>query len=234
MKMIASLLLLALLTAGCQSGTSYNNHYRGSTPHVEDDVFVYVPESDRGDIATARAESSRMMDSVAVAKRDLDQEVQRLSLAEDQLETTGDEVDTARESLALARDSNEARREKEVENATRQLESARSRWRYGESAVAYNELRVDQLESGVALAKLRVTLADARIEFAKAHAVSKLDRPEAQDVSLPDFQACIDEHEARIAMAEVDADAWKKKLELRQKALDSRREASAKAEADAS
>src|SRR5262249_22304314 len=107
-------------------------------------------------------------------------------------------------------------------DAESRLEQARSRWHAAQASVAWHEAHLDQLKADVTLAKLRVDLADARVELAKAKAVSKLDRPAIYDVPVRDFEATVEDHETRLKMAEVDVDGWKKKVDLRQKALDAR------------
>ena len=223
MKLIATLPLLALLV-GCQSTTHdhvYNQHF-GSDPQVSDDVYVYVPESDRSDVDEARADSLKMKDTVAQAEHEVSVEAKRLDVAKSELGNAEDGVETAQKALELARESSQSDRKDSVDDAEGRLDQARHRWHAAQANVAWHEAHLDQLKADVTLAKLRVDLAEARIELAKAKAVSKLDRPEIYDVPVRDFEASVEDHETRIKMAEVDADAWKKKVELRQKALESR------------
>jgi len=223
MKLIATLPVLALLF-GCESTGHdhvYHQHF-GSDPRVSDDVYVYVPESDRSDVDEARADSLKMKDTVAQAEHEVSVEAKRLDLAKSELNNAQDGVETAQKELELARESSHDDRKDGVDDAEGRLDQARHRWHAAQANVAWHEAHLDQLKADVTLAKLRVDLAEARIELAKAKAVSKLDRPEIYDVPVRDFEASVEDHETRIKMAEVDADAWKKKVELRQKALEHR------------
>ena len=221
MKLLATLPLLALLF-GCES-TTHNQAYDddfGKDPRVSDDVFVYVPESERDEVDEARAEALEMKDTVDQAQHEVGLEAQRLDIAKSERNNAEDAVETARRELKVARDSAKDDRNDIVEDAEARVDGARRRWHAAQAKVALHEARLDQLKADVALAKLKVDLAEARIELAKAKAVSELDRPELYDLPVRDFEASVKEHETRLKMAEVDVDAWKKKAELRQKAYD--------------
>ena len=222
MQKISGFALLAVLTAGCQS-TPFNAHQsRFTNPTVSDDVLVNVPQSDRDGITKCRTEWNEMKDRVTIAENNVGQEKQRLNVAEAELDVSEDAVSAAKKGLSVARNSSESTREHEVDNAQEQLEGSQARWRSAKSKIAFTEAHIDQLDSEVDLAKLRVDLAGAKVELAKAQAVSKLDRPHSRDISVSEFQACVEEEASEVAMGEVDAAAWEKKVKLRQDALDKR------------
>ena len=220
MKTILGLALLASLAASCQTSPFNNHRYGYSTPTVDDKALVYVPESDRGGIAKARTEVNEMKDRVSIAERNVTQEKQRLGVAKDELKVADASVEASEKALDVAQNSDESVRSRDVSAAKQQLESAQARWRSAESKIAFLEAHIDQLKSDVELANMRVELGDARVELAKAKAVVKLDRPEARNISVSEFEASVEEKEAHVAMAEVDANAWEKKVKLRQEALD--------------
>ncbi len=223
MKTILSLsLLAALVSSGCQSSSFLGSSLRSSTPTVDEDILVYVPEANRSDITDARTERIKLQDSVNVAQRDIEIERQRISTAQDQLGIAEDGLEAAKRAHKVARESREGERSDNLDRTENEVENARNRWLSAKEKVHYHEARIAQLESSHELAELRVDLADARVELAKARAVSELDRPEARDVSVREFEMYVEEYETRLAMAEVDADAWDKKIELRQTALDDR------------
>ncbi|HEX5009704.1 MAG TPA: hypothetical protein VFY71_04830 [Planctomycetota bacterium] len=227
MKLITTLPLLALpLLFACETTTHdhvYHDHF-GTDPKVSDDVYVYVPQSDRDDVNDARTESMKMQDSVAQAQHEVDVEAQQLDVARSELNNAEDGVDTARREYELSRETAQKDHDDRVDEAQKRLDAARQRWHAAAANVAWHEAHLDQLKADVTLAKLRVDLANAKVELAKAKAVSKLDRPEIYGLPLNDFEASVQDHETRIKMAEVDADAWKKKVELRQKALEDRKD----------
>ncbi|MBI1381592.1 MAG: hypothetical protein GC161_10960 [Planctomycetaceae bacterium] len=220
MRTLAALSLLALVTAGCQSHRYTENIYPSGTPTVADELFVLVPEGSRKSIIEARTERLRMQDAVAVAERDLKLERQRLEVAKVEAEQTATGMTAARRSLEVAEKSAEGRREADMDEAAAQIDRARARWHEARMNVAFHESRIAQLEDELELAKLRVDLADARVELDKAKAVAKLDRPEAENIAIGDFEANVEEHETRIAIAEIDAKAWEEKMELRREAIE--------------
>lgn len=224
MKTIIGLAALALFTVGCKSNPFDNDRYNYSSPEVDDDVLVYVPESERDEITKARSECDEMKDRVTIAENQVEQEKRRLDVAEEELDVAEAEVDAAKKALSVARNSSESIREREIDNADDKLENARARWRSAQSQIAFHQARIDQLQSEVELAEMRVELAEARVQLAKARAVRELDRPEADKITVSDFEACVEEKEAMVAMAEVDAEAWEKKVKMRQDALDERLE----------
>lgn len=220
MRTLAALSIVVLASVGCQSHRYTENTYPSGSPTVADELFVLVPEGSRKAIIEARTERLRMQDAVAVAERDLKLERQRLEVAEVEAKQSATGMTAARRALEVAEKSSEARREGEMDDASSQIDRARARWHEARSKVAFHESRIAQLEDELELAKLRVDLADARVELDKARAVAKLDRPEAETIALRDFEASVEEHETRIAIAEVDARAWKEKMELRREAIE--------------
>lgn len=219
-KILAVIPLVALMTVACQTSRYAEQAYSTSAPTVDKDLFVLVPEANRGDLAETRAELSRVQDGVGLAERDLMVERQRLTGAKQTAEQAGEGMSSARRALVVAKNSGELRRADEIATATAQIDRARARWHEARSQVALHTSRIAQLESDVILAKLRVDLATAKVEFDKARAVTQLDRPEADTIALRDFEASVAECETQIAMAEVDAEAWERKMQLRQKALE--------------
>jgi hypothetical protein len=171
MKPITALVLLSLLSIGCQSNRYSDRPFRSGGPSVNDSMLAYVPEAKRDAITKARTERSEMMDRVGIAERDLAQEKRRLDVAESELDISEATVKSAERTLEVARSSKESNRDGEIERANERTESARAGLRSAQSNIAYHKARIDQIESEVELAKLRVDLADARVELAKAKAV---------------------------------------------------------------
>ncbi|MFN0243187.1 MAG: hypothetical protein ACKVWV_09880 [Planctomycetota bacterium] len=224
MKTIASLLLIASCTVACNS-SSFHGRHRASNLTVNDDILVYVPESERDDIAKARTDLNAMEDRVAIAESNVEQEKKRRDLSQGELRAAEVEVDNAEKALEVARTSAESSREREVQEANRMIEDARARRRAAQSKIWFHDTRIEQLEAAVELTEAQVELAEAKVELAKAEAVHELDRPESRDISVSEFRACVEEREAEVALAEVDAEAWEKKVKLRQDLLDARQKA---------
>jgi chromosome segregation ATPase len=226
MKTIAPVLMLALLAA-CQT-TDRHDHlaydYVGLDPRVDDDVYVHVPEADRKDVDEARTESLRSKDEVAQAQHEVDLETKQLRVAKDELDNAKDSVDIAQREFLLANDTTHDDHDDYVKASQERLDQARQRLQAARAKVALHEVRLEQQKADVTLAKLQVELAESRIELAKAKAVYELDRPGCRDLPLRDFEAAVADRETRLKMAEVDAEAWNKKIELRQKMLDDRRD----------
>lgn len=217
MKSFCLLPALALLV-GCQAFGN-DPYHNGDAPRINDDLLVHVPADDRDDIEEARRESLKLKDAVAKAEHDVDVEQERLSIARDESDVAEDEVDNARRRLDLARRGD---REGDVKDADERLADARKRYRASRAKVEWHKVKIDQLQADVTTARLRVELAEAKLELAKARAVHDLDRPETRDVAVHDFEACVEDHETRVKMAEVDADAWKKKLDLSEERMKAR------------
>ena len=222
MKTLLLLPALALLF-GCQAFDHGHDHYRdGADLRVDDGLLVHVPENKRDDIDEARRDSLKMQDAVTKAEHDVTVEKESLSIARDEADVAEDQVDNARRKLDLARRGDT---KDDVKDAEDDLEGARKRYRAALAKVEWHKVKVDQLQADVTTARLRVDLANAKVELAKARAVHDLDRPESRDVAVNDFEASVADHETRVKMAEVDADAWKKKLDLREDQVKAREKA---------
>ncbi|MEO6708038.1 MAG: hypothetical protein ABIP42_00580, partial [Planctomycetota bacterium] len=218
MKLSKSLALLSLLCVGCHTDPFSDRRHPYSDPTVHDDVYVNVPESDRDEIAKIRTEWNELKDRVDIAERNVEQERQRLGVAKAELDAAEAGARAARKGLDVAYESEESIRQREIESAQRNLEAARAQWLSAKSKIAFHDANIDQLKAEVDLTKTRMDLAESRMELAKAKAVHKLDRPEARDIAVSEFEASVKEHEAIVAMAEVDAEAWQKKVKIRQAA----------------
>lgn len=225
MKTIAGLAFLSILAAGCQSNPFDGHNDRYSDLSVDDDALVYVPESKRSEIDGARTDCDQMRDRVTIAEHDVEQGKQELALAQDELDVSESNVNNAMTGLEVARNSNGDVRAAKVSAANTKIDSARARWHAAQSDVAYRAARVDQLDAQVQLAELRVKRAEAEVELAKAKAILELDRPESRDIAVDEFQACVDEMNAQVALAEVDTAAWEQKVGIRKDVFESHRHA---------
>lgn len=225
MKTIAGLAFLTLLAVGCNSTPFHGHNDRYSHLTVDDDALVYVPESGRAEIDQARTGCDQMRDQVSIAQRNLEQGKRQLDLAEEELDVSELHVNSAMKGLEVARSSNGNVRDAQIAAANATIDGARAQWHSAVSDVAYHAVRIEQLDALVQLARLRVKRSEAEVELAKAKAVVALDRPETRDISVGEFQACLDERNAEVALAEVDADAWEKKVEVRRDVLDVHRKA---------
>ncbi|HEX6882985.1 MAG TPA: hypothetical protein VF530_06365 [Planctomycetota bacterium] len=221
MRTIRWLVLIPALAIGCKSNP-FSDRDGSAALVVDDDFLVDVPESDRADIAVARTERSEMRDLVAIAERNVEQGRRQLDVAEEELAAAEAAVRTAEKSLAVAGEDDESVRASEIGDANRRLEGARARKHWARSKVAYQGTHISRLESQTDLARLRLEWSEARVELAKARAVHELDRPEARALSVGEFEARVAEKQVEVAMAEIDAQAWEKKAQVRQHALDDR------------
>ena len=223
MKNIQWVALLPVLALGCKS-MSFGDHPDGSVAVVvDDDILVNVPEADREEIARARSERSEMKDRVAIAERDVEQGKRQLDVAEEELEAAEAAVRTAEKSLVVARDGDERVRTSEMESASSRLATARTNLYYARSKVAHDRTHISRLKSHTDLANMRLEWSEACVELAKAKAVHELDRPEASEISVMEFEARVADREVQVAMAEIDTEAWERKVQVRQDALDVQR-----------
>jgi len=209
-----------LLALGCRS-TPFGHNPDGSVAVVvNDDMLVSVPEADRESITRARTERGEMKDRVVMAERDAEQGRRQLDVTKEELEAAEAAVQTAEKSLEVARDGGEGVRKSEMESASLRLEDARAQLYCARSKFAHGRTQLSRLESETDLADLRMQWSEARVELAKARAVHELDRPEAREISMMAFEARVADRQVQVAMAEIDAQAWEKKVQVRQDALE--------------
>jgi hypothetical protein len=213
---------LALGLLGCQSNPFGEERHNAVV--VDDELVCDVPEADREDILRARAERNaernEMNDRVVIAERDVEQGRRQLQVAKEELEAAEAAVRKAEKSLAVAREENERVRASEMESASRRLESARARLRCAHLKVAHHATHSARLEAQVGLAKTRLERAAAQLELSKARALHELGRPETSEVAMSEFEAPVARTQVQVTMAEIDAEAWEKKVLVCREALD--------------
>jgi chromosome segregation ATPase len=218
MKLLPPLLLLALGSAACQSNSAHDRS--GTRMSVDDKALVQVPVSQRDAITKARTESEETRDRIAVAKRDVQNAKDHVTVAEKEVAIAKDEVDAADKRVEVARETNQDTRATAVKDAEQNREAVRAHRRWADAQVCYQERRVDEMDARLAVENLRAELADAKVELAKAKAVNALDRSDLDEYDVGAFEARVADRKMKVAMAEVDADAWDKKIKLCRDALE--------------
>lgn len=216
------ILPLVLLAGACQS-SSYNSY--GERPTIADKTLLSVPASERDDIDKARMERTKAVDEVALAEREVERAKERVEIAKSDINIAEAEYEAAQSRLELAQSSNASDRNERIENAMEDLDGVRAHAAWAHTKVEIEEGRVEEAQAKVKVAERRVELAEARIELAKAQAVESLDRDEYRDIDVNDFERCVADEELAVKMAEIEAEACAKKLELRNDLLEERAKA---------
>ena len=216
MKILTPLILIAVGSMACQTSPYYARNQKLT---VSDATLVHVPVDNRSDIEKARSECAKEKDLVLVAQRNIDEAQERLSLAKHEVSIAQEEVQAAEKRMDVAEGSSQESRDQQMKDAQSNMEAVRAHLRFAESQVVFQESQIDQLKARKNLAEMRVDLADARAELAKAKAVNELKRTDIKPYDLMAFDCNVSDKEVAVAMAEVDAEAWEKKIKLRQEAL---------------
>lgn len=214
MKLLLPLALL-VIAAGCQSTSRMTNRLS-----VDDDALVNVPVSDRDDITRARTECTEIEDRISVAERDVQNAKDRVSLAEQSAAIAHDEVDAADDRVKLAHSMNQDARGPAMKTADENREAVRAHARWADAQVAYHEHVVESMKARVEIESMRKELADAKVELAKAKAVNALDRSDMDEYDVGAFESVVATKKMNVEMAEIDAEAWEKKIKLCRDGLD--------------
>jgi hypothetical protein len=200
-----SLFALALLPA-CQSSDHRNDAMIDK--HVDDSMLANVSKGDRNDINDAREAADAARDSYAAAKIATTRATDRRHLADRDLEVAQAEVKRADEALALAQHGTQDdldRATKARADAATVADAARSRIDLRDRQVAYAKAyeNVKQQNNN---------LAQAKVEAVKAHAVAKLNRPEAHQIDVAAFEQQVRAEQEAVNVAQVKLDAAKKEV----------------------
>jgi hypothetical protein len=222
MNKLLCFLPLMLASVACQA-SSYSGG--GTHPAIEDKTLINVPAGQREDINKARTGRSEALDSVALAKQEVARAEERVTIAKSDVRIADSEIDAAAARLELARKSTASNRDDQIKEATAKLDGVRAHQQWARTQVQLEECRVGALEAQVKLAKQRVALADAKIELAKARAVKDLARPDDDSIDVREFERCVADEDVALKMSEIDAEAWSKKVELRQDIVETRAKA---------
>lgn len=222
MRNLFYILPFVLLTAACQSNA---NRPHGAHPTIADDTLLSVPASARDDINKARTNHDEAVDRVALAELEVQRAEERVTIAKKDVDIAEAELDAAQDRVDLARAGSESDRDDRIRSATEKRDAVRAHLDWARTQVQLEEGRVSKAESQVALAKRHVTLADAKVELAKAEAVHELGRSDYEAIEVADFARCVADEELALKLAEIDAKACDEKLEVRQKAVEVRAKA---------
>jgi hypothetical protein len=214
MKTYLSLALITLGLAACQ--TSFSSQTRTS---VDDDVLVQVPVADRGDINKARAESQDAVDRIGIAEHEVDLAKEKLRQAEHTASMANQEVAEARKR---SKNSENSASDADKQLATDNCDAACAHARWAEAQVVYHEHAVEDMKARVGLETLRKKLADAKVELAKAEAVNAADHEPVEPFDVAAFESAVAARQLDVAMAEVDRDAWVKKMQLCRAAVEAK------------
>ena len=221
MKLFLSLAVICLSAAACHSPSQDNNNRLS----VDDDALVRVPVSDREDINKARTEAMAVEDRVAVAEHDVENAKERLDIARHAASIAKEEAEVAHERCKLAAKENGDLRDDEKKKCAERCQGAGAHARWADAQIVYHEHVVDDMKARVDLEKARADLAKAQVELAKAKAVNDADKDDVDPYDIAAFEANVAAHKLDVEMAEVDRDAWTKKMKLCHDAVEERAKA---------
>lgn len=205
--------VLALAAVSCESAP-----WRQDSLTVDDSYLVRVPDDQREEIASLRAERAERADRLAYAERRVEEEIARRKVAEQEVGVAEQEVERAEAQLEAAKARGTA------DKARRELEAAKAHVAWAEAQVAYHGQLIDAARADRAVAERRVELAEARLEARKAMAVNELEGGGAPEFDVYDYQCAVEEAELEVEMAKIEASALRKKAEARKELVERRRE----------
>lgn len=196
-----SKLLLIGLSLGCAACSSMP--WNSNTPEVDRELVAAVPPAQSHGIDDARGARDKASDACDVAKRNVTIAEDQLTLAKQELNTAEAETKTAQASVEIA----EKGSTEELERAKATLRDTNLVVTSAENRIKWREMDLTRAKARQKLAERKLVLADTRVELARAEAVKQLDRPEAKNVDVPEYQRAVREQEKTVALAEIDVDA---------------------------
>lgn len=214
MKPFLSFALICMGLAACQST------YHQTRMSVDDDALVRVPVSDRDDINKARADCLEAKDRIEVAERDLANAKERLNQAQSTASMAHDEIDVAQKRCKTAENSSADARDAEWQSAREHCDGVCAHARWADAQVVYHEHVVEEMKGRVELEQQRAKLCEAQVELAKAKAVNAADKNDVDPYDIAAFESAVAAQKLEVDMAEVDRDAWTKKMKLCKEAVD--------------
>jgi hypothetical protein len=200
-----SLFALALLPA-CQSSEHQNDAMVGE--HIDDSMLVNVSKGDHGDINDAREAAGVARDAYAAAKVETVRATDRRHLADRDLEVAQAEVKRADEAVVLAQHGTQA----DLEHANKARADAGTVVAAARSRIDLRDRQVTWAKRYEDLKQQNNNLAQAKVEAVKAHAVAKLDRPEAHRIDVAAFERQVRDEQEAVNVAQVKLDAAKKEV----------------------
>ena len=189
-------------TASCES-----SRWDRETSTVDNAMVARVSEDARQDISELRAERARMQDQVMLAEEVVQREENMLDIAQAELELAESELEAARDRAGSG-----------APNAVENVDVAHVHRSWSEELIDYHEARIEWARAQLELAEANYSLSEARLELTKARAVHELEGVQKPDIMV--FQLGVEQAKTDVAMAEIDTEAWKRKVETLRSRLD--------------
>lgn len=213
------LVLICLGSVACQS--TYSNKRMS----VDDDALVRVPVAERESINKAREEHLQAQDRIAVAEQAVEAAQADLDIAKRTAGVSHDEMSVAQERCDIARKLDPETRQDAIRTADRDLDAVCAHARWADAQVDCQERVIEEKQAQVDLEKRRVDLAEAKVELAKAKAVNTSDSTDRHEYDVSAFESVVTARQLDVDLAEIDRDAWQKKLRLCRDAVEARADA---------
>ncbi|TAJ07496.1 MAG: hypothetical protein EPO68_16370 [Planctomycetota bacterium] len=177
---------------------------------VDRDLVAHVADSDRSGIEEARAARNQAADAWDAAKRNTEIAKDQLSLARKEADVAEAELDMSLAAVKMAEKgtTEELAKAKEAQHEHELIEKC------VEERIEWRELDVERSKARAELSERRLELTEAQVELARAQAVRALDRPEAKQVDVGDYEYAVRKHEKAVAMAELEVDAVEREARL--------------------
>ncbi len=217
MMKLKSLLPVSLLAlCAVQSCHTSGQNEPSLDRHVDDAMLTNVPDSARSDVADARESASVARDAYAAAQVETTRAVDRRKLADRDMEIAEAQVKRAQEAVKIAESGTQA----DLDKARQDLAEAQTVVTAAHSRITLRDRQVDHARAMENLKERNNELAQAKVEAVKAHAVAKLDRPDAAKVDVNAFERQVRDAQENVNLAQVRLDAARKEVDAARKSFD--------------
>jgi hypothetical protein len=180
---------------------------------IDTGLLLEVPEDQRREIDEARLEIGRRSDEVARAERNVTMGADELDIIQKEREVADARVEEAEARVELALDQGA---DSEVMGAREQdVEDTRAFRRWVEARIAKQEARIDQARADLERARSREELAKAHLQLLQARALEDLGRPDTADMDVDAYQRRVDQLELEVGDAQIAYESAERRAQLR-------------------
>jgi uncharacterized protein YbaA (DUF1428 family) len=207
--LFTSLIVSATLLASCQSAP-------WCEPTVDEDHLSRVSEEMRDKIAEQQTEIDRLRDELAARDRAIELEQQSRRVAEQEVDVAEERVDVVEAQQSVGASDADVKDEKQNE----EVYAARAHVSWANAQCDFLEARVAEAKAEKEVAQRKLDAEQARLELQKAEAVTEIEGDDVPEYDLSRFERAVDDAEMEIAMAEIDAEAAKRRAEVRKERME--------------
>jgi len=195
----------------------------GGTGEIDTALLVEVPEAQRREIDDARLEIGRRGDEIARAQREVELAEDELDILQKERDIADARVEEAEARVELALDQGDDA--DGVGEHESDIEGAQAFRRWVEARIARQEARIDQARADLERARAREELAKAHLQLLQARALEDLGRPDTADIDVDAYQRRLDQLELELGDAEIAYESAERRSELRERIVADRAEA---------